>query len=167
VLFGRTRETQRHLARAFRDGTVHKRYRALLAGTPDRDRFVVDVPIGPVPHPLLGSVHAADPAGRPSSSTFTILERRSDTALADVVIGTGRPHQIRIHAAACGHPLAGDPLYAVGGRPADDCRALPGDPGYLLHAAELRFPDLDRSLRTYVDPPPVLLRASGDVGDRP
>ena len=167
VIFGRTPKAQRHLAAAFRDGTVHKRYRALLAGTPDRDRFVVDVPIGPVPHPVLGSIHAANPAGRASSSAFAIVERRSDAALADVVIATGRPHQIRIHAAACGHPLAGDPLYVAGGRPPEDCRALPGDPGYLLHAAELRFFDLDGRSRTYLDPPPAALRAAEEGDDRP
>jgi 23S rRNA pseudouridine1911/1915/1917 synthase len=117
----------------------------------------VEAPIGPVPHALLGSVHAAHPEGRPSSSEFRIVERRATDTLADVVIATGRPHQIRIHAAAAGHPLAGDPLYVAGGRPADGCRALPGDPGYLLHAAEVRFTDLEGALRAYLDPPPASL----------
>ena len=165
VLFGRTVAMQRHLSTAFRDGTVHKRYRALLVGTPAHERFTVDVPIGPVPHPVLGSIHAASPAGRPSSSTIRVVERRTADTLADVVIATGRPHQIRIHAAACGHPLAGDPLYVAGGLPGPDCRALPGDPGYLLHAAELRFTDLDGSLRTYFDRPPAALRAADEAVD--
>ncbi len=164
VLFGRSVAMQRHLAAAFREGAIHKRYRALLAGTPVRDRFTVDAPIGPVPHAVLGTVHAAAPEGRPSSSAFRVVERRATDTVADVVIATGRPHQIRIHAAAAGHPLAGDPLYAAGGRPPEGCRALPGDPGYLLHAAELRFPGLDGSPRAYDDPPPAPLRS---VRERP
>ena len=165
VLFGRSHGMQRHLSAALRDGTVYKRYRAMLAGRPERDRFTVDAPIGPVPHPVLGAIHAATPDGRPSSSAFRVVERRVGETLADVVIATGRPHQIRIHAAAAGHPLAGDPLYVAGGRPAEGCRALPGDPGYVLHAAELRFTDPGGSLRTYVDRPPVALCAARERAD--
>ncbi|GIL55247.1 hypothetical protein Vafri_10841 [Volvox africanus] len=81
--------------------------------------------------------------------------------LMQVEILTGRPHQIRIHMAAMGHPLLGDPLYGIGGRPRVglDAAALanvveetgptdprdggfgrPGDCGYHLHSLELHFP---------------------------
>ncbi len=139
VLFARTPAARTALSRQWIDHEVEKRYRALAAGSPETDAFSIDTPIGPVPHPLLGSVHAASANGKPALSHVTVVERRDGESLCDVRITTGRPHQIRIHLAAAGYPLVGDPLYPEGGIPSADCRALPGDPGYALHAAELAF----------------------------
>ena len=62
----------------------------------------------------------------------------------EVAIASGRPHQIRIHCAALGAPLLGDPLYLPGGQA--DPRALPGDGGYWLQAwrLELTLPTGER-----------------------
>jgi 23S rRNA pseudouridine1911/1915/1917 synthase len=139
VLFARSREARAHLGRQWAAREIAKRYRALASGRPPRDAFRIEAPIGPVPHPLLGTVHAASPEGRPSTTEVVVLERRADSFLCDVRIATGRPHQIRIHLAAAGHPLVNDPLFLAGGCVAADSRAVPGDPGYLLHAAELAF----------------------------
>jgi 23S rRNA pseudouridine1911/1915/1917 synthase len=139
---------------------VTKRYRTLAVGSPREDRFAIRAPIGPVPHPLLGTVHAAAPEGRAASSEVRVLERRAGTFLCDVRISTGRPHQVRIHLAAAGHPLVGDPLYRSGGLPDPDTRAVPGDPGYLLHSAELTLghPSSGRLLRIECAPPMPLRR---------
>ncbi|MGE5359978.1 MAG: RluA family pseudouridine synthase [Bacteroidales bacterium] len=158
VLFATTAESASELSREWRDREVVKVYRALVAGRASADHWNVDVPIGPVPHRVLGRVHAASPEGKPAHSEVTVLERRGETTLVEVRITTGRPHQIRIHLAASGHPLVGDPLYANGGLPIVDTRALPGEGGYFLHAESLRFFDATAGqwLEIYCLPPPIL-----------
>lgn len=161
VLFARTEGAASALAAAWRRGEVRKVYRTLVCGLPPADSFTVETPIGRIPHPLLGSVHAARPGGKPSRSRVTLLERREAASLVDVEIATGRPHQIRIHLAAAGHPLVGDPLYGPGGVPLEGSGALPGDPGYLLHARLLAFRHPETLLPAEVEaPPPPALRDS-------
>ncbi len=158
VLFARTSEASRRISGAWGGGEILKVYRALASGLIEPDEFQVEVPIGPVPHPLLGSVHAATPAGKPSSSHVKVLKRQARGTLVEVRISSGRPHQIRIHMAAAGHPLAGDPLYPAGGVPAEITAALPGDTGYLLHAERLGLahPATGAWLEITCAPPPAL-----------
>jgi len=136
VLFTLTPDARRTVAAAWRDARVEKIYRALVAGVPVRDAVTIETPIGLLPHPRLGFVHAASSAGKYAVSHVRVLARREDSALVEVRIETGRPHQIRIHMAAAGYPLVGDSLYVTGGVPSSD-PGLPGDGGYLLHAHRL------------------------------
>jgi 23S rRNA pseudouridine1911/1915/1917 synthase len=157
VLFGLTGEARAAVSAAWRTPAVVKVYRALVRGVPARDAFTVDAPIGPVPHPRLGRVHAVCPSGRASLSRVAVRAVRDGNALVDVAIDTGRPHQIRIHLAAAGHPLVGDPLYAAGGLPLPE-PGLPGDLGYRLHAhtLSLSHPATGVRLELECGPPPVL-----------
>ena len=136
VLFARSLAARRAVAAAWRLGRVRRIYRALVTGLPAWDANTIDTPIGLVPHPRLGHVHAAAPDGRHAVSHVRVLARYAETTVVEVRIATGRPHQIRIHLAAAGHPLAGDPLYVGGGVPSST-PGLPGDGGYLLHAHRL------------------------------
>ncbi len=157
VLFARTEAARRHVAAEWRAGRVEKTYRALATGVVSADSLTIDTRIGLVPHPRLGQVHAASPAGRPSVSHVRVLARRADATLVEVAIPTGRPHQIRIHLAAAGHPLVGDPLYVAGGQPGPR-PALPGEGGYRLHAYRLALahPLDGRRLVLECSPPPDL-----------
>jgi 23S rRNA pseudouridine1911/1915/1917 synthase len=172
VLFARTPMAASELARAWRDRTVKKTYRALGLGETRTEMFVIDVPIGPVPHPLLGTVQAASDAGKPSHSVAMVLEAGRDRTLFSVDITTGRPHQVRIHLAYAGHPLIGDPLYEAGGG-LKRHPGLPGDGGYLLHAERLQFahPTTGERMALTAAPPATLLTrkesvASSDVAHR-
>lgn len=165
VLFARTPGAASTLLHAWRGHAVKKRYRALAAGLAGEPEYDIATPIGPVPHPRLGTVYAASPAGKASRSVARVLERRAGegATLFEVDIQTGRPHQIRIHLAATGHPLVGDPLYAPGGGPRPELPGLPGDLGYLLHAERLAFrqPRTGEALELHAPPPPELRRADG------
>lgn len=133
------------LSQQMRDHHIRKTYRTLVGGGDMPDRFTIDHPIGKIPHPELGYVYGATPTGRFAHSKCQVLKRTDDSTLLAVTILTGRPHQIRIHLAAAGYPLLGDPLYTKGGIPRSfgttptDKVAVPGDCGYHLHAYHLAF----------------------------
>jgi 23S rRNA pseudouridine1911/1915/1917 synthase len=167
VLFARSALGRRRLAADWREGRVDKVYRALVHGAPVQTEFTVAVPIGCVPHPRLGHVHAASVSGRPARTDVRVLEQRGVRALVEARIPTGRPHQIRIHLAAAGHPLVGDPLYGAGGLPLED-PALPGDGGYWLHAHRLGLAHPATGTRLELEcPPPPILRAAPPIEDYP
>ncbi|TWT50238.1 Ribosomal large subunit pseudouridine synthase D [Rubripirellula amarantea] len=118
---------------------VLKQYSALASGVAAEDIYDIQTPIGPVDHPRLGKVHAANDSGKPSRSVARVVERYESTTLFEVDLHTGRPHQIRIHLASIGHRLVGDPLYDTGGIPRAINPGLPGDGGYFLRAQSLTF----------------------------
>jgi len=157
LLFARSPAARSAIAALWRAGRVDKEYRALVSGVPRQARFTIDVPIGLLAHPRLGSVYAAATGGKPALSHVELVEARGEQALVAVRIPTGRPHQIRIHLAAAGHPLLGDPLYVTGGVPGPR-PGLPGDGGYHLHAHRLAFshPATGARLELECAPPPEL-----------
>ena len=120
------------------------------------------MPIGPVPYPQLGTIFAATPTGKWAYSQGRVLQRQAHQTLLEVNIATGRPHQIRIHLAAMGYPLLGDPLYLPGGHPRSTSMGaqlpVPSDLGYHLHAHRLRFihPRTQATMQIICPPPPCL-----------
>jgi len=146
--------------------TLTKIYRALVGFSTASelpDHFTCTYPIGKLPHDQLGYIYGrvakTTPKAMLSRSECTIIERRPKSTLLDVSIATGRPHQIRIHLAAAGYPLLGDPLYPIGGVPSPTSTAMPGDIGYHLHAHQLRFihPHTGQPI-SIIAPPPTILR---------
>jgi 23S rRNA pseudouridine1911/1915/1917 synthase len=149
-------------------GSCRKTYRAQLqpplAGSPLQalvpgDSLELTTPIGRCPHARLGTIWAAACATGATStslaarSTLTLLWRTDRSWLVELTIASGRPHQIRIHTAAAGAPLLGDPLYGPGGLA--NPQVLPGDGGYHLHAHRLRLPLEDGRLLELEAPLPA------------
>jgi 23S rRNA pseudouridine1911/1915/1917 synthase len=154
------------------DRPICKTYRALVGKSELPDRFTMNDAIGKIPHPVLGYVYGVAPDGLFAHSEGRVLRRTGTSTLLEVTILTGRPHQIRIHLAAAGYPLLGDPLYGVGGVPrlqgglqeelqgaiAAEKLPVPGDCGYFLHAYRLSFwhPRTDERLNVVSSPPAKL-----------
>lgn len=164
MLLARSPLARAHLTQQMRDRQIRKVYRALVGVGDLEDGFTITQPIGKLPHPVLGYVYGATSNGLPAHSECQVLQRRSDATLLEVTILTGRPHQIRIHLAAVGYPLLGDPLYDVGGVPRlasfshPEKVPVPGDCGYHLHAYHLTFthPGTGRSMNMTCPAPPEL-----------
>lgn len=139
VLFAKTPQVAAKLFANWNTPHTQKIYRALAQNVAQQNVYEILTRIGLVPHPRLGSVWAASASGKRSRSLAKVIARSTDTTTFEVTLGSGRPHQIRIHLASIGHPLVGDPLYGLNGRPLENLPGLPGDGGYLLHAQFLNF----------------------------
>ena len=137
VLFGKTAHARASLSAQFRERRVSKLYLGVVAPSGWPTSFDARHPIGRVEH-AGAHVHSVAAGGKPSLTRVRVLRRdhAAGTALVAAVPVTGRPDQIRIHLAACGAPLVGDPLYGPGATLLAGARA--GHVGYLLHAVRLR-----------------------------
>jgi 23S rRNA pseudouridine1911/1915/1917 synthase len=99
------------LKRAFREREVNKIYHALVQGHPDPLRGTVDAPIAR--HPSGDGRFAVVAGGRPSVTHYDTLEAFRAASLVEIILETGRTHQIRVHMAAIRHPCVGDRLYGA------------------------------------------------------
>ena len=99
------------LKQAFRDRTVHKVYHALVQGHPDPSSGTFDAPIGR--HPKSEFKFQVHPDGKPSVTHYETLEAFRSASLLEIILETGRTHQIRVHFSAFRHPLVGDTMYGA------------------------------------------------------
>jgi 23S rRNA pseudouridine1911/1915/1917 synthase len=134
-------------------------YRALVDGHPPARSGTIEAPIGRDRRDRLKvSIDTDHP--RPARTHFEIERRLPTSALLRVRLETGRTHQIRVHLAAIGHPVCGDPLYGVAGRWGLSRQFLHADRLAFAHpvtgeALELRSPlpdDLRRALERAATP---------------
>ena len=146
----------RELFESHRD--IRKTYLAVCHGAPTPKEGRLETTIGRKPWDAKRM--AVDvPDGKRAVTEWTVLGRQGPVALVEFRIETGRTHQIRVHAAHLGHPLAGDPLY---GDAAKDRRLRTRPVRTLLHAVELSFPHpvTGRRLTFAAEPPADILYAS-------
>jgi 23S rRNA pseudouridine1911/1915/1917 synthase len=129
ILAARTDAAHRALAAQLADRTLSRTYLAIVRGGLAQDSALLEGPIARHPRDRLRM--AVVEGGRAARTRVEVVERRGGHTLVRCDLETGRTHQIRVHLAALGHPIAGDDLYA---------RPRPGDPTRpMLHAWRLRF----------------------------
>lgn len=136
VLMARHLAAQRALSAAFAERRIHKSYQAVVQGVwlpPDSGNAwqLIDLPIAAdwERRPL----RIIDPVqGKPSQTRWRVLttDAVAQTTHVELEPLTGRTHQLRVHLAACGHPILGDALYA-------DAATIARSPRLLLHATAL------------------------------
>ncbi len=98
-----------HIHSLLQSADVKKVYHAVTCGGPACDQGIIDAPIARRELPSL--LRYVDPAGKPSVTQFTVLERRENTVKLELLPITGRTHQLRLHCAYMGFPVLGDPQY--------------------------------------------------------
>jgi 23S rRNA pseudouridine1911/1915/1917 synthase len=91
---------------------VRKTYVALVHGSVAASVGRIEAPIGRDPRDRRRM--AVVPDGRPATTGYRVRERFAEWTLLELDLVTGRTHQIRVHLAALGHPVAGDPVYGTG-----------------------------------------------------
>ena len=111
MMVAKTEVAYSRLKQAFRDRAVHKVYHAVIQGHPDPFEGTIDAPIGR--HPRAEFKFAVMNDGKPSITHYKLLEAFAAASLVEVILETGRTHQIRVHFSAFKHPLLGDTMYGA------------------------------------------------------
>lgn len=126
-----------------------RKYLAIVHGNLPNDRGMIEAPIGRSEEDR--KKQAVTAKGKDAITRFQVVERFGDFTLVELSLETGRTHQIRVHMAYIGHPVAGDPLY--GPR-----KTLAGN-GQFLHAQTLGFTHPSTGeMVTFTAEPPIIFR---------
>jgi 23S rRNA pseudouridine1911/1915/1917 synthase len=131
LVLSRSDEAYASLGEQMRARQIEREYIALVRGRPPSRRGTIDAPIGRDRNDV-GRMAVGGRGERPAVTHFELAEPLAGASLLHLKLETGRTHQIRVHLAAIGHPVLGDPLYGVPG-------ARIGLRRQFLHAARLGF----------------------------
>jgi 23S rRNA pseudouridine955/2504/2580 synthase len=155
LLLAKKRSALTRLQEQFRERQTDKTYLALVTGNWPASKKVIDVPL----HKYLQAdgerrvkvVQKDDPDGMRAITLVKVAEKLDGLTLLEVTIKTGRTHQIRVHLAAQGHPIAGDDKYGD----FDFNKALQkrGLKRMFLHAWRLRFVHPDSGAPVVLEAP--------------
>jgi 23S rRNA pseudouridine1911/1915/1917 synthase len=152
MVVGRTLAAVADLQRQMQSRTTEKRYLLLVRGAIEEDEGIIDRPIGRDPRNRQRM--AVRREGRSAQTHFWVRERLRGWTFVEALLLTGRTHQLRVHFASIGHPVAGDATYGRGA-------ALPGLDRQFLHSYFLRVRSpQDQTEHTFTAPLPADLSAS-------
>jgi 23S rRNA pseudouridine955/2504/2580 synthase len=141
-----------------REGSVQKSYLALLAGRWKLGHKSIEAPLRTDLRVGGERTVKVDSQGKAARTEFKLIEHYGARAsLVEATLHTGRTHQIRVHAAYCGHPVLGDQKY--GTEAANGALAALGLQRMFLHAHSLAFSWPDGTAQSFSAPLPAELRA--------
>lgn len=144
IIVAKDSKTQEMLSALFKKRDVKKTYRAIVEGTIKTKEGTIEGNIGR--HPVERKKMAVlKEGGRDSSTAFKVIERLKDFSYVEAYPKTGRTHQIRVHLAHIGHPVAGDDMY---GKKAKHIMDRP-----LLHAYRIRFVHPVKEIPIFIEAP--------------
>jgi RluA family pseudouridine synthase len=150
LVIAKTRLAARELSRAFAQGESIKTYLAVVDGIPQSRSGMIDTPL--TIEKGESSRAVPDRAGQPAVTHFSVMRKLSGgRALLEIIIETGRTHQIRAHMQSAGHPVSGDPVYGSD-RGGDRLGRM------LLHAWKISLPHpvTGDTIEIIASPPPEL-----------
>jgi len=139
------------LQQCFVDGRIRKQYQALLKGKLQRNSVIVDKPLERNVKRSGERLSGISESGKNAHTEFRLIRVIKDACLVEVEIKTGRTHQIRVHAASIGHPIAGDEKY--GDKNFNQKLKRAGLKHLFLHAAALSIPALNGSKALHIKAP--------------
>jgi len=113
LVLARHPKALKRLTALFAEGCIGKTYWAIVDGAPADDAGEVDAPLLKVSTAADGWRMVVDPRGKAATTRWQVLERGARSLIA-FTPATGRTHQVRVHAASLGTPIAGDPVYGTG-----------------------------------------------------
>ena len=131
LVLGRHRKATEKLGQLFKRSEISKTYWAAVDGAPDADEGLIDLPLGRLDAER-GWWMKVDPEGQPSQTAWRVLGRAPGRTFLELRPLTGRTHQLRVHCAAQGWPINGDPIYGAGDRQ--------GERQLMLHARAIVIP---------------------------
>lgn len=159
LILAKKKKVLRELHELLREGKVTKIYQALTAGQWKRDELKVDVSLHKDYQDGGKHVVVVRRDGKSALTYFKVLEAFPEASLMEVRLMTGRTHQIRVHAAHQGHPLAGDDRY--GDTEFNKLAKQKGLKRLFLHAHSIEFtlPSLGKTIKVEAPLDPELLAA--------
>ncbi|MCK4743790.1 MAG: 23S rRNA pseudouridine(955/2504/2580) synthase RluC [Sulfuriflexus sp.] len=138
LMIAKKRSYLRHLHDQLRtDKKIRKHYRALLCGHWDKGKHHENAPLLKVTHSTGDRMVRVDENGKQSHTLFKSITTHKQASYMEIELFTGRTHQIRVHAAHCGHPVAGDDKY--GNKDCNKELKKVGLKRLFLHAYRLEF----------------------------
>ncbi|MDA3790447.1 MAG: RluA family pseudouridine synthase [Desulfobacula sp.] len=143
------------LQKEFKHRRVAKKYFALISGNLPEDQGEINLPLGR--HPVKRKIMAVNHEhGKPARTIWIIKKRFKSACLVEVLLKTGRTHQIRVHFYAIDHPLVGDLIY----QPRRYRKKKSIAPRQMLHSWQLAFrhPYSGKKMQFEADPPEDLLK---------
>ncbi len=145
LLIAKTNDAHRILSDDFKNKRIKRKYIALVHGVIENNKGKIDAPIGRSKIDRKKMCVTADNSKK-AITNFTVIERFKNATLLELILETGRTHQIRVHMDYINHPIVNDPVYGK--------RKVINDYGQMLHACYLGFnhPITKKFMEFYKEP---------------